>query len=361
MADGTVEGVGAPLVDRERLEHLARLVEADRILDSLDVGDAVLRARYAADPAMELTVRHLVVLSERYEADARRREARAQAAAALERIQAGEDFAAVAGEVSQEPGAAERGGRLEPGREGTWVSEFWTAASALDAGEVSGVVETPYGFHVLELEARDTVPFQESRSSVILDAAAALGALDPEAPPPAPLPRGAELLPPPPRELEGDGGADTGDADAEAGGARAVAQWPDGTLTLEQLRRHLATLPRELRASTMADEAGLREALGRAVGLRAAADSAAARGLSPVSGVVEGLRREWEATAARWAGILGFRPGMAPDAVRDAALDALGRSGQEAELARREIRARSPLLRLHLPVRVGETSGGAGP
>jgi hypothetical protein len=310
---------------------------------------------------MELTVRHLVVLSERYEADARRREARAQVAAALERVRSGEDFADVAGEVSQEPGAAERGGLLQPGREGTWVSEFWSAASALEPGEVSGVVETPYGFHVLELEARDTVPFPESRSAVILDAAEALGALDPGAPPPVALPEGSELTTPSPAELGGEGVADPAVTEVEGAGREVVARWPGGELTLAGLRTHLATFAQERRAATVADEASLRDALARAVGLRAAVDSAEARGLRPVPGVVEGRTREWEATAARWAGILGFQPGMNPEAVGVAALEALGRSGQEAELARREIRARSPLLRLHLPVRVEETSGGAAP
>jgi parvulin-like peptidyl-prolyl isomerase len=70
-------------------------------------------------------VRHLVVLSERWRPAAHRDSARAVATEALERARAGEAFEALAAEYSDEPGAAERGGLLEPGREGSWVPEFW--------------------------------------------------------------------------------------------------------------------------------------------------------------------------------------------------------------------------------------------
>lgn len=122
-----------------------------------------LAAAYAADPDHRLTVRHLVVLAERWRDSARRVEAEDRARAALARIRGGEEFARVAAEVSEEPGAATTGGLLEPGRRGAWVPEFWDAAAALEVGEVSGVVETRYGYHVLQLVRRDTVAFDSVR------------------------------------------------------------------------------------------------------------------------------------------------------------------------------------------------------
>src|SRR5690606_13003901 len=62
----------------------------------------------------------------------------------------------------EEPGAARRGGLLQPGREGSWVAPFWLAAVALEPGEVSDVVETEYGYHVLKLESREPLPFSEA-------------------------------------------------------------------------------------------------------------------------------------------------------------------------------------------------------
>ena len=68
--------------------------------------------------------------------------------------------------MSEEPGAGDRGGLLRPAREGMWVDEFWAAAVALQPGEISGVVESTFGFHVLRLEDKQVVPFVEARDRV---------------------------------------------------------------------------------------------------------------------------------------------------------------------------------------------------
>ena len=115
-----------------------------------------------------------MILSERWRPQAERQQARSRAEQALERARAGESFPELAGAVSEEPGAEARGGLLEPGREGSWVDEFWDAASALEVGAVSPVVETGYGFHVLRLDAREPVPFAEARSRVVAELAAEL-------------------------------------------------------------------------------------------------------------------------------------------------------------------------------------------
>ena len=183
IADGEVERLIEPWIDSARVERLWEHLQAEARIDSAGVTDAALRARYATSPDFELTVRHLIVFSERYEPPEVRAEAQAKARAALERIRAGEDFGTVAAEVSDEPGAESREGLLNPGREGAWVDEFWAAASALEPGGISGVTETQYGYHVLRLEARDTVPFGEARPDVVLETARLMGPLDAPAPP----------------------------------------------------------------------------------------------------------------------------------------------------------------------------------
>lgn len=188
VADDRVEELIQPWVDSARLQWMWEQAQALERIDSARVSEAVLESRYATAPDFELTIRHLIVFSERYEPPEVRAEAQAKAQAALDRIAAGEPFPQVAAEVSDEPGAESREGLLNPGREGAWVPEFWAAASALAVGEVSGVTETQYGFHVLRLENRDTVPFTEARAGVVRDIAELMGPLDAPLPDPSAVP-----------------------------------------------------------------------------------------------------------------------------------------------------------------------------
>lgn len=80
--------------------------------------------------------------------------ARAQANQILDSIRAGGDFAELAKRYSEDPGSASLGGDLGFVRRGQLVNEFEEAAFALKQNEVSKVVETSFGFHVIQLLER---------------------------------------------------------------------------------------------------------------------------------------------------------------------------------------------------------------
>jgi len=69
----------------------------------------------------------------------------------LKRVQAGEDFATLATQYSEDPGSKEKGGELPPFGHGDMVPEFEAAAFSMKTNTVSDVVTTAYGFHIIKL------------------------------------------------------------------------------------------------------------------------------------------------------------------------------------------------------------------
>ena len=91
--------------------------------------------------------------------------ARARAEEVLSELTAGGDFAELAQAHSEDQASAATGGELGQVVKGQTVPAFEAALFALSPGEHSGVVETPFGFHIIQLVALEeatTVPFTEA-------------------------------------------------------------------------------------------------------------------------------------------------------------------------------------------------------
>jgi parvulin-like peptidyl-prolyl isomerase len=84
-----------------------------------------------------------------------------EAAAVIERLEAGEEFAAVATEVSIDTGTGPDGGSLGCNAAATYVPEFAAAAAEAPIGEVTEPVETDFGYHVIIVENRTVATAEE--------------------------------------------------------------------------------------------------------------------------------------------------------------------------------------------------------
>ena len=112
------------------------------------------------EPLEEIAASHILVKYEGASGSVGITRSRGQALEMIEearaRIVAGEDFRVVAWEVSNDRSSV-RGGWIGVGDYSTWVPEFSDVAFALEVGELSAVVETPFGFHIIRREPRDPV------------------------------------------------------------------------------------------------------------------------------------------------------------------------------------------------------------
>lgn len=132
--------------------------------------EKLARNEYDASPDKyrtqeEVRVRHILVAAKACDAEKRAQELLAQAR------QPGADFAALATAHSDDPGSANKGGDLGFFARGKMTPEFEAAAFGLrQPGDVSDVVKTEFGYHIIRLEERrpsGLLPFETVRDGLV--------------------------------------------------------------------------------------------------------------------------------------------------------------------------------------------------
>jgi peptidyl-prolyl cis-trans isomerase C len=93
-------------------------------------------------------------------------QALAKAQAIRKRIVGGEDFATVAKAESDDTGSAQNGGALPEFHRGQMVPPFEQAAFAMKAGDLSEPIKTPFGYHIIKVEAHTTRPLAEVKPEI---------------------------------------------------------------------------------------------------------------------------------------------------------------------------------------------------
>jgi peptidyl-prolyl cis-trans isomerase C len=146
-----------------------------KLARNVTVSDQAAREFYEKNkaqihPPERLHLRHILVQVDAKASPADKAKAREKAAGLLKRLQAGEDFAKLAQESSDDTGSKPAGGDLGWIVRGQTVPGFDQAAFALTKpNELSPVVESPFGFHVIQLLERqkpETVPYEKVKDRI---------------------------------------------------------------------------------------------------------------------------------------------------------------------------------------------------
>jgi peptidyl-prolyl cis-trans isomerase NIMA-interacting 1 len=111
--------------------------------------------RIVASQPKQIGAKHILVMHDESQSkppglERTRAAALARAKEALLKIRSGESFDEVVKKYTDEPGGVERVGDLGVFDRGTMVKPFANAAFALKVGEVSEIVETKFGFHIIK-------------------------------------------------------------------------------------------------------------------------------------------------------------------------------------------------------------------
>jgi parvulin-like peptidyl-prolyl isomerase len=159
-------GVNVDFVKRGTAEDLTIQKYLDGVVAAAgEVTEA--EARKAYDEDTTASVRHILLLTQgKSERD--KAEVRKKMEEILDRAKGGEDFAELAKQYSEDEGSKANGGLYEDFGRGRMVKPFEDAAFSVPVGEISGIVETTFGYHILKVEDRkkETRPFEEARADL---------------------------------------------------------------------------------------------------------------------------------------------------------------------------------------------------
>jgi peptidyl-prolyl cis-trans isomerase D len=159
--------------EQAQIEYV--VLDVDAIASRLSVPEEELRKSYEQNAsrytvAEERRASHILVKAAKDAPAAERQKAKAKADALLEQVRkAPATFSDVAKKNSDDPGSAERGGDLDFFGRGAMVKPFEDATYAMKPGEISNVVESEFGYHIIRLDAvrgGEKKPFEAVRAEL---------------------------------------------------------------------------------------------------------------------------------------------------------------------------------------------------
>jgi peptidyl-prolyl cis-trans isomerase C len=166
------------MIELLRNEYLTRTYIEEELIAKIKVNDKEIAEFYAKNKAVfdrpeQVHARHILIAVTPDATEDGKKAAKQKAAETLDRIKKGEDFAKLAGELSDDSGSKQNGGDLGFFPRNRMIPEFEEAAFALEPGTVSGLVETSYGIHIIKVEEKkkaETPPFEEVKETAKAEA-----------------------------------------------------------------------------------------------------------------------------------------------------------------------------------------------
>jgi peptidyl-prolyl cis-trans isomerase C len=157
-----LQGMTREQWDKQQIEQATMPITLEREM-KITITDEEIKKHYDENPARfeepEMVRASHILLSTRDMTtnkelpDDKKKEKRKQMEDLLKRARAGEDFAKLAQEYSEDPGSKEKGGEYKFPR-GQMVPEFEAAAFSLNTNQISDIVTTQYGYHIIKLSEK---------------------------------------------------------------------------------------------------------------------------------------------------------------------------------------------------------------
>ena len=147
----------------------------EKLLGTVEVNDAEARAFYDENKEdfnkpEQVKASHILVKVAPTATPEEKAAAKAKIDSLLKKVKAGGDFAALAKDNSDDPGSKIMGGDLGFFDRGTMVKEFADAAFAMKVGQVSNVVETQFGYHIIKVTDRKEggmTTFENAKADIV--------------------------------------------------------------------------------------------------------------------------------------------------------------------------------------------------
>jgi peptidyl-prolyl cis-trans isomerase C len=155
-------------------ENLVAQAQLKKIEKGLNITDADLKKKYEASKAdyEQVKARHILIAFKGSPAaqpgkpELTEEEAKAKAEALHKQIAGGASFDELAKKESDDTGSGARGGDLGAFGRGQMVPEFEKAAFEAKVGDLTPVVRTQFGYHIIKVDEHDMTPFEQVKATL---------------------------------------------------------------------------------------------------------------------------------------------------------------------------------------------------